>query len=314
MDDLHLTAPLAPFHGARPEAPEWFLRALRHQPERRFVTVEGAKIETLIWEPAEKPTKPSLMLLHGNGAHADWWSFIAPYLARDRRVVAPSWSGMGGSDWRPSYSRALFEREPIEVAAATHLDDNGPPILIAHSFGGRIALSIAANHPEPFGAAVIVDPPVFAPDRATKFRPGDAEPKPHRVYPTPAEALARFRFLPAQPCANLYIADHIARLSLREVPEGGWTWRFDPFLWRNMKREDPSIDLRATKLPLALIRGGASGLMRAEDAAFMMSLLPPGSPAVEIPEADHHVMIDQPLAFVAALEALLTSWPKGIET
>ena len=33
-----------------------------------------------------------------------------------------------------------------------------------------------------------------------------------------------------------------------------------------------------------------------------MSLIAPGSPYVEIPEAEHHVMIDQPLAFVAALQ------------
>jgi pimeloyl-ACP methyl ester carboxylesterase len=40
-----------------------------------------------------------------------------------------------------------------------------------------------------------------------------------------------------------------------------------------------------------------------------MSLLAPGSPHIVIPEAEHHVMIDQPLAFVAALRALLTAWP-----
>jgi hypothetical protein len=33
------------------------------------------------------------LLLHGNGAHADWWSFIAPYLANNFRVAAMSWSG-----------------------------------------------------------------------------------------------------------------------------------------------------------------------------------------------------------------------------
>ena len=45
--------------------------------------------------------------------------------------------------------------------------------------------------------------------------------------------------------------------------------------------------------------------MRAEDAAYTMSLLPPDSPYFEIPEADHHVMIDQPLALVAGLAGLL---------
>jgi pimeloyl-ACP methyl ester carboxylesterase len=40
-----------------------------------------------------------------------------------------------------------------------------------------------------------------------------------------------------------------------------------------------------------------------------MSLIAPGSPYVEIPEAEHQVMIDQPLAFVAGLRALLAAWP-----
>ena len=32
-------------------------------------------------------------------------------------------------------------------------------------------------------------------------------------------------------------------------------------------------------------------------------------PEVEIPEAHHHIMIDQPLALVAALRSLLAVWP-----
>ena len=119
--------------------------------------------------------------------------------------------------------------------------------------------------------------------------------------------MARFRFAPLQQCANLYIVDFIARLGLRRArqagPDGvdeGWTWRFDPFLWRTMRFESAAPFLQAAKCPLALIRGGASRLMRVEDAAHMMALLSKGSPYLEIPNADHHVMVDQPLAFVAA--------------
>ena len=63
------------------------------------------------------------------------------------------------------------------------------------------------------------------------------------------------------------------------------------------------------RVPLALIRGGKSQLLQSEDAAYLLSLIAPGSPYVVIPEAEHHVMIDQPLAFVAALRALLAAWP-----
>jgi pimeloyl-ACP methyl ester carboxylesterase len=313
MNDPRLTQPLAPFHGERPPAPEWFSRALLHAPGRGSATVEGAKIEFLTWEPRQAPTKPALLLLHGAGAHADWWSFIAPFLAHRRRVVALSWSGMGGSDWRPRYSRDLFRREAMAVAEASGLFDSGPPILVGHSFGGRMALTLTLAHADRFLAAVIVDPPVFAPDRQRPPGRAGRDCKPHRVYPTFAAAMARFRFAPAQPCANLFIADHIARLGLREAhkDEGqGWTWRFDSYLWRDIEREDPAPILRALKRPVALIRGGASKLMRAEDAAYMTSLLAPDAPYLEIPEADHHVMVDQPLAFVAGLEGLLAGWPK----
>jgi hypothetical protein len=37
----------------------------------------------------------------------------------------------------------------------------------------------------------------------------------------------------------------------------------------------------------------------------------PRAPVVEVPEARHHVMLDQPLGFVAALRMLLDSWMRN---
>jgi hypothetical protein len=34
---------------------------------------------------------------------------------------------------------------------------------------------------------------------------------------------------------------------------------------------------------------------------------------VVVPEARHHLMLDQPLALVAALRGLLAGWPRGGE-
>ena len=103
-DDLSAPASLlAPFQGAPPPTPAWFDAAIAQAPERTMITVEGANIELLTWGEVGKP---GLLLLHGNGAHADWWSFIAPFFAKDWRVAAISWSGMGGSDWRPASTAA----------------------------------------------------------------------------------------------------------------------------------------------------------------------------------------------------------------
>ncbi|MGO9683386.1 MAG: alpha/beta fold hydrolase [Beijerinckiaceae bacterium] len=292
-----------------PDAPAWFKRALARLPERTFVEVDGARIETLSWG---ERGRPGLLLLHGNGAHADWYSFIAPFLARMHRVVTLSWSGMGGSDWRESYSLDLFVREAVEVARATGLFEAAPPVVVGHSLGGRIALGLAAAHGEKLAGAVVVDPPVFTPQNLRQKAPRLGS-KPHRVYPTLAAALARFRLAPVQPCDNLFILDHIARQSLRKVTDAaggpGWSWRFDPFLWNSLRHTNPIPLIRAARCPLALVRGGISRLMKGDDAAYMRSVLADNAPYVEVPEADHHIMLDQPLAFVAAIEALLAAWP-----
>ena len=87
--DPRLYAPLASFAGKAPPAPGWFRHAIEQKPERSFVEVLGAKIETLAWG---ERGKPGILFMHGNGAHADWWSFIAPFFAAHYRVAAMSWS------------------------------------------------------------------------------------------------------------------------------------------------------------------------------------------------------------------------------
>src|ERR1700679_2523391 len=114
--------------------PEWFSWAMQQLPEESSFEVDGARIELLCWG---QRGNPGVMLLHGNWAHASWWRHIAPHLARDYRVAALSWSGMGGSSWRPAYATELFVREAIEGARAAGLfEAKRKPVLVGHSFGG----------------------------------------------------------------------------------------------------------------------------------------------------------------------------------
>src|ERR1700722_598966 len=148
-------SPLAPFAGAKPPSPAWFDKALAQAPERSFVPVDGAKIELLTWGELGKP---GLIFVHGNSAHADWWSFIAPFLADQYRVAALSLSGMGGSDWRETYTFEVFAEEIHECAKAAGLYAAAvKPIYIGHSFGGSQVFYSAGMHPERMRAAVLVD-------------------------------------------------------------------------------------------------------------------------------------------------------------
>jgi pimeloyl-ACP methyl ester carboxylesterase len=313
-----IQAPLAAFEGREPPAPDWFKQAIAQEPERSFVPVDGANIELLAWGQRDKP---GLIFVHGNSAHADWWSFIAPYLAEDYRVAALSLSGMGASDWREAYSFEVFAKEIHACAEAAGLYEDGrKPVFVGHSFGGSQVFFAAMNYPAWMRGAILVDTGFGGPPAQGNegFRQPQSRTQPNRIYPSLTAALARFRFMPPQSCSNLFIADFIARRSLKPVAlpdsEGdrggeGWTWRFDPYLWGKLDRSmmmgmggAPSVT------PLVHIFGEHSRVMQRRTSQEPGNL-PAGTRQVVIPDSDHHIMVDQPLALVAALRGVLACWP-----
>ena len=320
-------APLAPFKGREPDAPKWFQDAIANEPERTFVTSKGSKIELLTWGEIGKP---GLLLVHGNSAHADWWSFIAPFLATEYRVASMSLAGMGASDWRETYAFQDFAEDAEACAQAAGLYEGGrKPVYIGHSFGGSQVFYAAVKHPERMHAAILVDvgfggPPPDSPEgkrmleeqrqRIANIPTGD---RAQRVYPTIGAALDRFRFMPPQAAGNLFVADFIARRSLKRAPleDGsgeGWSWRFDPNMWNKLDR---SAMMAMTtdgpppvSTPLAHIYGERSVVMSRRSGGES-SPLPEDIIEIAIPDSAHHIMVDQPLALVAALRTMLAVWP-----
>ena len=130
-----------------------------------------------------------------------------------------------------------------------------------------------------------------------------------QVYDSEAEALMRFRFLPPQGCEHAFVADLLARRGLKPVvgPQGrpGWVWRFDPFLFRHFDFGRPYRDLKQARCPVTLMRGGRSRLITAELTAHAQALAPPGAPELELADADHHLMVDQPQALAGLLDGLV---------
>ena len=306
-DDDNVRRPLAHLHGARPPAPAWFEAALAQCPERTVVAA-GVEIELLTWG---ERGRPGLLFIHGGMAHADWWSFVAPFFAADHRVAALSLSGMGGTGWRERYGMDVYMDEALAAAEAAGLFDAGPPVVIGHSFGGGVTTYLARHAGERLRAAVVVDAGVRPP--AKRWRgPPRSDNRPDRVHPDFDAALARFRLAPSQPCSQLHILDHIGRASLREV-EGGWRWRFDPHLWDRMEHEgrgSQEEELAGVRCPIAFVWGEQSRIMEPDVVAYTREHAPPGTPMFAIPDAGHHVMLDQPLALVSALRGLFSAWPR----
>ncbi|HUH84726.1 MAG TPA: alpha/beta hydrolase, partial [Stellaceae bacterium] len=275
--------------------------------QSRSVTVEGCPIHYFLWpaEPAATRQR-GLLFVHGGGAHANWWSFIAPYFARYLRVAALDLSGMGDSGRRQSYSAELRAAEMRAVIADAGLGERA--FVVGHSFGGFMTMKFGAQFGEELGGAVIVDSPILSPAEEVQHPLVPPKWGNKHVYESFDAALARFRLMPPQSCDNGFIVEYIARHSLMPV-DGGWTWKFDGAAMGTRRFGEPFREyLQAVRCRAALVFGEKSALVSRETASYMSSLMGPAAPIVEVPEAQHHVMLDQPLAFVAALRMLLQSW------
>lgn len=288
-------------------APAWFEAAIAAPVSSHFIEVEDCPIHYLRWSgDTTRATTRGLLFVHGGGAHANWWRFIAPFFCGDYRVGALDLSGMGDSGRRRQYSAALRAQEIRAVIDAAAL---GPrPFVIGHSFGGYMTMNFGARHGTDIGGAIIVDSPVRPP--AEKRSPPAAARALtfERHYPSFDIGLSRFRLLPAQDCANAFLVEFIARHSLKQE-SAGWTWKFDAHTLSARRRDEPFHEhLQAMRCRSAIIYGQHSALVSRETAAYMAQLLGPRASVIEIPEAQHHVMLDQPLAFVAALRSVLAGW------
>jgi pimeloyl-ACP methyl ester carboxylesterase len=278
--------------------PEWFVQAIATTPAHRDVEVEGARVHYRVWGDR---ALPGLVLVHGGAAHSGWWDHIAPQL-HSHRVVALDLTGHGDSSRRGAYDMKLWAREVVAVAEAEELDR---PVVLGHSLGGWVALTVGVESPDAVAAVAVIDSPIDRqPPEDERLR--DRK-RPHRSYPTAEEAMARFRTIPTQDVLLPYVLEHIARGSLRHDSDG-WRWKFDPNFWGTR----PLLVQLLPQLtgPVALFRC-EKGLVTQEMATEMAALVDGHLPVVDLPDAGHHPMLDRPLTLVAGVRTLLAVWPAG---
>lgn len=290
--------PLEAWGDRPPPAQAWFQKTTAVRPAPGRLKIRGAEIETLSWG---RRGDPGLLLAHGARAHADWWSHVAPLLARGRRVTALSWSGMGGSDWRERYDLDLYAGEALAVAEATGLFDAPvAPVFLGHSFGGYVMVRAARLYGERLRRVVTLDAAL-----ATFRHP--PVPGPTRLYGSRHDAMTRFRLEPAQPCWPYiahWFADHGLRRTDESDPNSTWRWRFDPDIFAKMGEVSVWDDIPRAACPLVFVRCERSAVASLETEARLRDWAPVGSRFLTVPGAGHHPMAEDALGLVDLLEPL----------
>ncbi len=288
------------------ETPKWFLDALAQKPEIKTVKIKGSKISYNCW--GEK-NKPGLIFVHGGMAHADWWNFITPYFLKTHRVIAMNLGGMGDSEWRKEYSTETWG---LEIEGVCKKEKLKKPIIIGHSLGGMCGVYAASIMKKNLYGLVIVDTAILPPsDKPPKF---DFKIRANKIYKSLKEIKSRFRLVPGQIDALGYIMEYIAEKSIKKN-KGGWTWKFDPNYMKIFNSESflerqavYRNKLKGLKCRVAILRGEKSVIFPGSSAKYMHELMDKKSPIINVPEAHHHIMVDQPMALISALRSLIIDW------
>jgi pimeloyl-ACP methyl ester carboxylesterase len=290
------------------EVPAWFTEALSVSYTSRHVQSDDCLIEYYQWGRNDKPL---LLMVHGNGGHANWWDFIAPSFMDHYCVCAIHLAGMGNSGHRSEYRFETYARDLVNTARHAGYSEN--ITLVGHSMGGVICMRAAEHYPEAIKALVIIDTPmVFR-------RPEDPEdshkpPPPTRhqfsgkkYYPDFETALSRFRLIPPQECENAFLVEHVGRHSIAQF-EQGWSWKFDDGIYFHFRHPPgtPPFHLENIQCPLAYLYADDSALVPRNIIPDLHELLKNKGPVIEIHHAHHHVLLDQPLQLIERIREILS--------
>ena len=102
------------------------------------------------------PTRsPQILAVHGLTGHGRRWQTLATRHLPEFAIVAPDLIGHGRSSWAAPWSI-----DANVGALAGLLDAGGPVVVVGHSFGGAVALNLAAARPDLVTALVLLDPAV----------------------------------------------------------------------------------------------------------------------------------------------------------
>lgn len=114
---------------------------------------------------------PVFLLVHGIGVSSRYFERLVPALAGEGRVVTIDLPGFGkAKPFRPGHPLAMAD---FADSVAALLDDAGiaDAIVVGHSMGAQVAVSVAARRPDLVQALALLDP-VMAPQDRNPLRAG----------------------------------------------------------------------------------------------------------------------------------------------
>ena len=250
-----------------------------------------------------------VVLIPGLSSPRATWDGVAPRIARDHRVILVQVNGFGGTAPGANLQPGLLDGVVADLNGYLTAQKLTKVDVIGHSMGGLLALMMAKAHPDRVGKLMIVDSlpfygALFAPNATVE------QIRPQAV--AMRDMMAKMGDDKAAQAANAErVAAQMTVTPAAHAKVIAWMATADPRVSALAMYEDLTTDLRpamaSIKAPITLVypwnaklpKAIAEGLYKREYAAA------PAVTFVDIPDAAHFAMLDQPAAFAAAVDNFL---------
>jgi pimeloyl-ACP methyl ester carboxylesterase len=264
----------------------------------RNVVVNGLRFHALEWG---QPGAPAVLLLHGGNQTAHSWDLVSLALAERFHVVAVDQRGHGDSEW-PRDGEASTEAMAADAERIVATLGLRRPVVVGHSMGGLVTMTLLLAHPEIAARAVLVDVGPEVAEEGTRqirdFVRGTAE----------FDSLEEFveRVAAYDPYRSREHIARTARYNLLRRADGKYASKHD--LRRRLAevgamqapRRLSLDDVRAITCPVLVVRGGDSRVLTAEAAERFAAALPDGR-LVTVPRCGHNVHSQNTAGFLDAV-------------
>ena len=252
------------------------------------------------------PGNSPLVLLHGTNQSSHSWDLVSLHLSSRYHVFALDQRGHGDSEWSRSahYTVADMMEDLKALIEALGLDR---PVVIGHSMGGMVTLSLAHHAPELMRAAVVIDIGPEVNEKGTQmireFVGKNVEFDNLEEFLDRVEVYDRYR-----------TREHMARTvkyNLLRRADGRYLTKHDRRRFHNKDAEQPikgapSLnDLGKLPFPLLIVRGGDSNVLT-DDAAQRFVTGVETARLVTVPDCGHNVASQNTVGFLGVVTPFLS--------
>ena len=263
----------------------------------RTVRIERSGVADVEWSILDtgEGLRGTIVCVHGNPTWGYLWKDFLETLSPEWRVVAVDQTGMG---WSQRSTRRTLEERVAELVAFCEQHTSGPLVLVAHDWGGPVALGAVTSLD--VRAVILGNTGVGLPER-TKMPPlisaarrfVDLLCRRTSVFVAGTAAMTKKQFREAlrapyrKADRRAAVADFVVDIPLSEEDES----------WSALQKSADTLS--NLEVPLLLVWGGRDPVFHDR---FLSDLLrrAPHADVHRFPEAAHLVPLDEPMAAVAS--------------